>query len=55
MFIGPIASPQIIIYGLAIGAMNILDLGHRIFSIKYLEYGERHNVVHNGGQIGNNL
>ena len=23
------------------------------FSVKYLEYGERRNVEHNGGQVGN--
>jgi len=25
------------------------------FSIKYLEYGERHKVGHNGSQMGNHL
>jgi len=34
---------------------TILHLGHRSFIIKCLEYGERHNVGHNGVEKGNLL
>jgi len=40
-------------YPLTLGDLESPRSKSQNFRIKYLEYHERHNVRHNGGQIGN--